>query len=144
LAAARMGESGSLVVRNMSFCTDVSSYGVYSRFERDEFKPGQEVLLYAEIENFKSESTAKGYHTALASSYRIFDSRGQQVDEQQFALTEEHCQNARQDFFIRYFLWMPKRAYDGKYTLQLSIEDTLNKKIGQASIEFTIKEAPAR
>jgi hypothetical protein len=33
---------------------------------------------------------------------------------------------------------MPKRIYDGTYTLQLTIEDVQGKKVGQSSIQFTI------
>ena len=28
--------------------------------------------------------------------------------------------------------------YDGRYTLELTIEDTLGRKIGQSTIEFTV------
>ena len=35
---------------------------------------------------------------------------------------------------------MPKQIYNGKYTLQLTVEDTKGQKIGQSSIEFTVKE----
>jgi len=140
-AISRLAELGTLVVRNLAFCTKVSSYGVFTRFESDVFSPGQEVLLYAEVENFKSASTEQGYHTVLHSSYQILDSRGQRVDQRDFSTTEEHCLNPRRDFFIRYFLHMPQRIYDGKYTLQLTIEDTLSQKIGQSSIEFTVKGA---
>jgi hypothetical protein len=139
-ARAKLGELSALAVRNLAFCTEVVSYGVYTRFEKNEFKPGQEVLLYAELDHFKSEETRKGFHTALKSSYQILDSRGQRVTEQEFPTTEEYCQNPRRDFFIRYFLWMPKRIYDGKYTLQLTIEDTKSRKVGQSSVEFTIRE----
>ncbi len=55
-------------------------------------------------------------------------------------MTEEYCQNQRRDFFMRYHVWLPKRIYSGRYTLQLTIEDTLSQKIGQSSLEFTIKE----
>jgi hypothetical protein len=92
------------------------------------------------VENFKSESTDKGFRTALRSSYQILDPHGARVAQQEFALTEEYCRNPRRDFFIRYFVWMPKRIYGGKYTLQLTIEDTLSQKIGQSTIEFEIKE----
>lgn len=139
-AAARLGEMSTLSVRNLAFCREVKSYGVYETFKTYEFAPGQEVLLYAEVENFKSEETAQGHHTSIRSSYQILDSRGARVDEHDFAVTEEYCQNPRRDFFMRYFIWMPKRIYDGRYTLQLTIEDDLSKKIGQASIEFEIKE----
>lgn len=139
-AQARLRESGVLLVRNIAFCTEVRSYGITKPFESHQFSPGQEVLLYAEIENFKSESTPEGYHTALKSSYEIVDSQGRSVSQHEFPLTEEHCQNVRRDFFIRYFLRLPEKPVDeGTYTLRLTIEDTLAQKTGQASIDFTFK-----
>jgi hypothetical protein len=140
LAASRLGELGTLVVRNLNFCTEVFSYGGFTRFEKNEFHPNQQVLLYSEVENFKSEETPKGFHTSLRSSYQILDSQGHRVAADDFPVTEEHCINHRHDYFLRYFLFLPERIYDGKYTLQLTIEDTKSQKIGQSSIEFTIKQ----
>lgn len=139
-AAARLGEVATLSVHNLAFCTEVTSYGVFKKFAKYEFHAGQEVLLYAEVENFKSVQNEKGFHTALKSSYEILDSHGARVDQKEFEITAEDCQNPRRDYFIRYFVWMPKRIYGGTYTLQLSIEDTQSQKIGQSSIEFTIQE----
>ncbi len=138
-ALIRLGESAPLVVRNLAFCTEVQSYGCTKPFKSYKFAPGQEVLLYAEVENFISEPTAKGFHTSLRSSYQIFDSRGQRVADHRFATTEEHCQNARRDFFIGYRLRLPSRIYPGKHTLQLTIEDLKDHKVGQSSIDFTIR-----
>lgn len=143
-AAARLGELATLRVRNAVLCTEVTSYGVYKKFDRYEFQPGQEVLLYAEVENFKSEPSDKGFHTALKGSYQILDPKGTRVAEQQFPKAEEYCQNQRRDYFTRYFVWLPKRIYDGNYTLQVTIEDTLSQKLGQATIEFSIKEQAER
>ena len=103
-AASRLAELGSLTVRNLAFCTEVNSFGTYTAFPQNEFKPGQHVLLYAEVENFKSEESPKGFHTAMRSSYHIFDNQGRKVADQELPLTEEHCQNRRRDYFIRYFL----------------------------------------
>jgi hypothetical protein len=138
-AASKLAESAPLLVRNTAFCTEVQSYGCAKRFEKYEFQPNQEVLLYAEVENFATELTPKGYHTSLKSSYQILNARGQRVAEHSFAPTEEHCQNLRRDFFIGYHLRLPKRIDPDKYTLQLSIEDLKCRKIGQASIEFEVK-----
>jgi hypothetical protein len=139
-AASRLGEHATLSVKNLALCTEVTSFGVYKPFEKLEFKSGQEVLLYAEVDNFKSVRGEKGFRTALRSSYQILDPHGARVDSQEFEITEEHCQNQRRDFFMRYHIWMPKRIYGGRYTLQLTIEDTLSQKIGQSSIEFDVKE----
>lgn len=141
-AAASLGQLGQLTVKNLSFCTEVVSYGVYKRFENHEFKPGQQLLVYAEVENFKSEESAEGFHTSLQSSYQILDSQGRRVAHDDFALTEEHCQNRRRDYFVRYFLTLPAMIYDGRYTLELTIEDTLGRKIGQSTIEFSIHGKP--
>ena len=139
-ALSRLSEAAPLLVRNVAFCTEVLSYGCTKRFDKYEFRAKQEVLLYAEVENFSSEPTAKGYHTSLQSSYKIVDSQGQAADERTFAATEEHCQNLRRDFFIGYHLRLPKEIRPGKYTLRLSIEDLKCHKVGQASIDFEIKE----
>lgn len=139
-AVGRLGESAPLSIRNVSFCTEVQSYGCLKPFARREFLPDQEVLLYAEVDNFSSEPTAKGFFTALRSSYQIFDSRGQRVADHEFTTTEEYCQNPRRDFFIVYHLRLPKRIYPGKYTLQLTIEDLKSKKVGQSSVELTMKD----
>jgi len=145
-ALARLGESAPLVVRNLAFCTAVLGYGSIQPFKKSEFAPDQEVLLYAEVENFLSEATAKGFHTSLRSSYQVFDSRGQRVADHEFPVVEEFCQNPRRDYFIGYHLRLPKRIYPGKHTLQLTVEDSQSHKVGQSTIAFTVKgeeEGPA-
>lgn len=139
-AEKRLSEASTLAVKSLAFCNEVLSYGVYQKFKEDRFKAGQPVILYCEVENFRSEESAKGFHTALRSSYQILDGQGRRVSENDLALTEEYCQNERRDYFIRYFITVPERIYDGKYTLQLTIVDTLSQKIGQSTIDFTVGE----
>jgi hypothetical protein len=138
-AAGRIGELANPVVRNLAFCKEVTSFGVYKKFPKYEFKAGDEVLLYGEIENLKAESTDRGYHTAVKSSYQILDGRGERIAEQEFPVSDDLCTSPRRDFFIPYFIWLPKHINDGAYTLQLTIEDKQTKKIGQSSIQFTVK-----
>ena len=139
-ALAKLAEAAPLLVRNLAFCTEVQSYGCNKRFEKYEFQQNQEVLLYAEVENFVSEPTPKGFHTSLRSIYQILDSHGQRVAEHAFPPTDEHCQNPRRDFFIGFHLRLPKRMDPGKYSLRLSIEDLKCAKAGEASIDFSIKD----
>jgi len=139
-AAGKLAELATLVVKNLAFCTEVRSYGVFTRFKDYEFTAGQRLLLYAEVENFKSDHTRKGYHTALKCSYQILDAQGRRVATDEASMMEEYCQNPRRDYFLNYeHLRLPTPMYEGRYTLQLTIEDTLSQKIGQSSIEFTVK-----
>ncbi|MDZ4818160.1 MAG: hypothetical protein SGJ20_04220, partial [Planctomycetota bacterium] len=137
-AAKRLADSGNLVVQNLHFCSEVKGYGIFTKFESDEFKPGQEVLLYAEVENFRSRSTPKGYHTALKGSYQIFDKSGRRIAEKELAIKEEYCQNQRRDFFVPYFLWIPKQADDGEYTLKLTIDDVQRSEVAESTVTFKI------
>jgi len=137
-ASTRLSQLSSLGVRNMAFCTDVSSYGVYTRFKENNFAPGQQVLLYAEVENFKSVETHRGYHTMLKTSYQILDSTGSPVVTDEPQAMEEYCQNPRRDYFVRYRLHLPKGITSGRYRLQLTINDTLGEKSGVSTIDFTV------
>jgi len=139
-AERKLGELGTLSIENLAFCTEVSSFGVYKEFEKHAFTPGQVVLLYAEVENFKSDQKQDGFHTDLRSSYQILDSQGKRIDQHEYSLTKDLCKNHRRDFFMRYFVRLPQQIYSGTYTLQLTIEDTLANKVGQSSISFEIVE----
>jgi len=138
-AANRLGELAPLVVRNVSLVREVKGYGDLVPFEKTEFVPGQEVILYAEVENFKSEETPKGYRTGFHGSYEIFDARGQRVSSQELGNTDEYCRNQRRDFYLNYLFCLPKRIYSGRHTLKLTVEDLHGQKIGQSSLEFTVK-----
>ncbi len=139
-AADRLGEVGGLVVKSLHFCTEVKGYGTFSAFAKDEFRLGQEVLLYCEVENFQSTLTDRGHHTALKGRYQIFDASGNVVAEKDLSLKEEHCQNRRRDFFIPYFVWMPKQVPAGRYQLKLTIEDVHAQKVAESTIDFAMKE----
>ena len=140
-AACKLGESCPLVVRKLSFVTVIQSYGSYEPFEKYEFQPSQRVLLYAEVENLKSEETARGFHSSSRSSYQIFDSSGRRVAQHEFSTNEEHCRNRRRDFFIVYDFHLPKQIFPGRHTLQLTVVDRNSQKIGQSLIEFAVKSA---
>jgi hypothetical protein len=139
LAAVReLSNRAPLVVRHLTFCTEVQSYGCLKEFEKCAFRPDQEVLLYAEVENFVSESTEKGFHTSLRSNYEIYGVDGRRVTQRDFATAEEYCRNPRQDYFIAYRLRLPKQITPGRYKLQLAVEDMTSSKAGRASVDFEI------
>jgi hypothetical protein len=138
-AVSRPGETAPLTVHSLAFCKAVQSYGCLTPFASGTFTPGQEVVLYAEVDNFSTESTPKGFHTSLHSSYQIVDSHGRRVAEPQSTTTDDYCRNPRRDFFIGYHLYLPKRLSPGKHTLHLTIEDLQGHKVGQSSLDFIVK-----
>lgn len=137
-ALNKLGEACQLTIHNLAFCTKIDSYGCNKLFDKYEFTPGQEVLMYAEVENLTSEATPQGYHTSLQSGYQIFDARNQRVADDQFNTTEEYCRNPRRDYYVDYRFRLPEQMYPGRHTLQLTVRDQKSNKIGQSTIEFTI------
>ncbi len=139
-ARASLAEIATLHVRNLLFVDSVDGFGAYQPHEETQFKPGEQVILYTEVENFRSESTKEGYRTLLSTSYEVIDQNGQRVDGAQFPDVEDLCKNQRRDFHMQYGVALPTRIYPGLYKLQLTITDQQSHKIGQTSIPFEIVE----
>ncbi|MGD9128098.1 MAG: hypothetical protein PVH19_12035, partial [Planctomycetia bacterium] len=56
-----LSQASSLEVRGLAFCKAVNGFANIEQFEKYTFKPGQQVILYAELDNLKYEETADGY-----------------------------------------------------------------------------------
>lgn len=141
-AVNRLKEEARLSVRNLNFCRKISSYGNYERFRRDDFTAGQPVLVYSEVENFKSVPVADGrYRTLLKSRIDIFrgDVRGQLVDSVDFKPTEDLCRNPRRDYFHSYELTIPQDIGLGPHVLRVTVEDQLTGKQTTQTVNFVVK-----
>jgi hypothetical protein len=145
-ATGQLAATSKLEVRNLVFCERVDHFGWYSEFPKKEFQPKQQVILYAEVENFSAEQKGSaGYETELQGSYEILDSSGQIVASRQLQLDKEVCRNYRRDYFLAYRIYMPDDISAGRYRLELTVEDLKargkyqGRKLGDGVIEFTIR-----
>jgi hypothetical protein len=138
-AVNQLGDSALLTVRNLTFCTAVQYYGSFDAVKSPEFTPGQKVLLYAEVENFRTEPSPKGFHTAVKFNWQIFDARGNRVGDYVSTTSEDQGLTPKHEFFLTKWFFLPTPMAAGKYTLQFTVEDVLGHKVGQSSIEMTIK-----
>jgi len=138
-AAGHLAGAAALEVRNLAFCRRVNSYGSIEEFKKYEFTPGQEAILYVEVDNFTSVAAEKGHEASFAASYRILDAAGRITAEGEFPVQSEVCRRCRRDMFLAFHLWIPKRIYPGPYTLQLTVEDLKGEKFGQAVGDFSVR-----
>jgi len=133
-------DQADMSIKNMSFCEQISNFGNYQKFVRDEFTPGQDVLLYAEIENFRSHLTEDGeYRTSLKSVIDIIGPNGESRWNKVFAATEDRCRNPRRDYFHNYQFAIPDRLPLGPHTLTLTVVDELSGKRASYSLKFVVK-----
>ena len=116
----------TLKLVNANFCTSVSGYGQFDNFEQNRFGPNQHLLVYCEIENFKSskeqDDSYVNFVTRLQGSYTILDAAGRQVDAYKFPVVEDVARNQRRDFYVHLPVQLSELAI-GEYTLQVVIED---------------------
>ncbi|WP_145091807.1 hypothetical protein [Rosistilla carotiformis] len=128
----------SLNVSSIAFCTEVESYGRITPFKDYKMEPGQQVILYCEIDNFASERLSDGYETHFQGSYDLFNADGVRVAEQVLPADKQTCNNYRRDYFIAYRLYLPKQLAPGPHRIQLTIEDLKGKKFGQSTLDFEV------
>ena len=141
-AVQRLKQEAHLTIRNVNFCRKIDGFGSYERFRRDEFSAGQPVLVYSEIDNFKSKSQTDGrFKTLLNSSIEILEGSvdGPVVDTVKFKATEDFCRNRRRDYFHSYELTIPQDIRRGTHVLRLSVDDPFTGKVATETMTFTIR-----
>jgi hypothetical protein len=122
-ARAKLSELAALEIRHLAFAKSVDGFGAYQPRDAGLFHPGELLTLYAEIENFRSTSTASGFHTTLGASYRLLDAAGTRIDGNQFGDVTDDCRVRRRDFHMQYGIPLPKQLSPGRYTLELTVTD---------------------
>lgn len=139
-ATQRLREQADLEIRNLAFCREIVYYGNYVRFPRDEFHPGDPVLLYAEIENFKSDLTVDGqYRTLIRSTVEILSPSGEVRWHKEFPAPQDLCANYRRDYFLNFQFDISDRLPIGPHVLKLTAFDELSGKMVSQSINFVVR-----
>ena len=140
VAVRKLQEKAGLELRNPCFCRQIAYFGNYERFPKDEFRPGEGVLVYAEVENFRSEPTADGQHrTLLRSTIDLLSPSGEVRKHIDFPATEDLCRVHRRDYFHNYQFTIPDKMPLGPHTLKLTVFDEISGKMASTSINFLIK-----
>ncbi len=125
-AVEQMEAIAGLRLTSPSFCTEVNGFGQVTRFPTTQFAPSQRVLLYCEVENYKSAEmrTADGskFVTRLRGNFVIIDKKGTEVQKGDFPIVEDVASKKRRDFYM-YFPIGFNNLPAGQYKLGLLVED---------------------
>jgi hypothetical protein len=132
-----------LRVPKVVLCTAIESFGRYTPIEPAEFKAGDKnrVLLYIEVDNFKSETTPSGlYRTLLNLRVSVLSTSGQEVGP---TLTDSNIEDLarqqRRDFYLTIGeLTIDRKLAPGDYVLKVEVEDVLAGKINNGVAKFKI------
>lgn len=140
-AARQLQAIADLELRNVNFCQRIDGWGLYDRFDRDEFDAGQAVLLYGELRNFHSEQTVTGYRTLVHSTVDIVKAGDEETVIERFDLgdVEDQCRGLRTDFYNSYQINIPAKLTAGAYRLRLTIEDRLSGRSATQTLGFIVR-----
>jgi hypothetical protein len=125
-------------VSNACFATRVRGWGNVERFPSTTFRPGQEVIVYFELDRLQIRSAADGHTTGIDSNFRLVDGAGERVGQWSFEPIVETCPAPRRDYFARYFLRIPEDAKPGRHRLEWSVTDTVAGASRQAHLDLDV------
>lgn len=138
-ASAQLHGMGSLQIRNLLTVERVDGYGAYQTAEKTSYRPGDRVMLYAEIDNYSSRAAPDGYRTSLSSRYRLISSDGAEAASGEFPVDiDDLCLARRRDFYIQYAVSLPTGLKSGDYRLELTVTDQLGEKFGADEVAITV------
>ena len=126
-------------IRNQCFINQCDGFGVYEKASQ-EFRRGEPIFIYAEIENLTCRESDEDYHIQVNSSYEIVDVFGNKVANGEFSQTGKSTQSRIRDVFLLWRVDLPENIMPGKYFIRLYVIDTNhpNYLFDQASLELSV------
>ena len=130
-----------LQVPKVILCTHIEGFGVYTPIEPAQFTAGRKnpVIVYIEVDNFKSEKTPSGLHrTLLSLRPSLLNKSGEELWSDSQDNIEDLSRQQRHDFFLALNETLPASLSPGEYTLKIEVEDVLAGKINSSTARFKI------
>lgn len=141
-ASRQLQPLSTMKIRRLNFCNRIDGFGSFSVFPTSEFNAGQPLLLYAEIENYRSELTSdsqyKSEFAAMIEFFRAGETEPIASRTIQLPEIEDLCSVERTDYFQSYELTVPSLS-PGKYTLRLQVRDQLSLQTATTELPFDIR-----
>jgi len=125
-------------IRNACFASRVRAWGVVDRFETSEFQPGQELIVYFELDKLASRESADGHTTRIETALKLVAADGRRVHEWAFEPLEETCGSHRHDYFARYLVALPASTPAGPCHLEMAVTDTVAGRTAHVSLPLDV------
>lgn len=134
-----------LTIRKLTFASRIHGFGSLETFPSAEFNPGQPVLIYAEVDHFRSELSSTGAYRsefmAVVEMLRIDpdDPTEHVVESIRVPSIVDETQSRRTDYFQSYELVIPSHLTSGRYQIRLRLRDQTSGQQAESTIEFTVR-----
>ena len=138
-AARSLQPLAKLEIRRLQFCSRIDGFGNVSAFPTADFEPGQRLLLYAGVRNFRSELTSEGrYRSEFAAVVEFLrEEDGEVLERIRLPQIPDECDEERTDYFQSFELTAP--VLEGNYIVRLQLRDQLTRQTAEARLRMTIR-----
>ncbi|MDR1491585.1 MAG: hypothetical protein LBT05_02510 [Planctomycetaceae bacterium] len=109
-------------IKNMNFINECDGYGVY-KAAKNEFRNGDPMFIYAEIDNLVNSKQETVYQTKVRSNYEIVDTQGNNIMSGEFGDVGKETQSRIRDAFLLMRVDLPENIAPGKYFMKVTITD---------------------
>jgi hypothetical protein len=127
-----------LAIANACFASRVQAWGVLDRFTVDQFRPGQEVIVYFELDGLSAGESPAGHTTCIDSELQLVDEGGSVIHAWSFEPIAETCRARRRDYFARYVVRLPEAVAPGGCRVDVTVTDTLSGNVATASLPLEV------
>jgi hypothetical protein len=132
------GAAGPLSVHNACFASRVQAWGVVERFAADHFRPGQEIIVYFELEHLEAERAPDGHTTSIDTALALVSAAGERIHDWSFEPIRETCPARRRDYFARYVVRIPATAPVGPCRLEIAVTDAVASRTAATALPLEI------
>lgn len=138
-AARHLQPLAKLDLYRLQFCSRIDGFGIVTEFPTSDFEPGQRLLLYAGLRNFRSERTSEGrYRTEFAAVIEFLrEEDGEVVETIRLPEIPDECDEERTDYFQSFELTAP--ALEGTWFVRIRISDQLGRQTAESQLKLTIR-----
>lgn len=138
-AARHLQPLATLELYRLQFCSRIDGFGNITAFPTSDFEPGQRLLLYAGIRNFRSEMTAEGrYRTEFAAEIEFRrEEDGEVLETIRLPEIPDECDEERTDYFQSFELTAP--ALEGAYFVRIQLKDQLTLQTAESQLKINIR-----
>ena len=143
-AVSQLESIASLKVNSGQFCTEITGFGQFRTFASNAFSAGQRMLVYCEVENYKTvqheSGTGENFRTRLKGSFAIYDANGNVVQQAEYPTVDDVARKRRRDFYM-YLPVTLGELPSGQYVLHALVEDVYGNKTASLDppLQFTVK-----
>ena len=139
-AAQHLSVFGDLGLKRLDICSRIHSFGRVVPFPSNEFRTGDPILLYAELENFSTDITPQGkYRTNFDAQLQVLhDNSLDAIETIELTDISDESTSERTDYFQSFELTIPSHLTPGRYRIRVRLRDRISKKTAEGFVSFDI------